>query len=81
MNIATLCLWACMHLDLSIGVHPTTLDDPEITDFDNPIGQVDVSYTFTETSPISIGIQHTSSIIREEDGYGFNYFYAKWRVK
>lgn len=81
MTTTALCLWACLHLDLSIGAHTINQDDPEIVNLDNPIGQVELSYTFTEKSPISIGYQHSSSIVVDESGGGFNYFFIKWRVK
>ena len=67
-----------LHLDLSLSVHPTTRDDPEIYRMHNPLGQVDAYWRFHER--LSVGVRHTSSIPRHEDGWGLNEAYIKLHI-
>jgi hypothetical protein len=55
---------------LGTALHTTRLNDPEITNFDNPVGIIQVDLNFTDKTKAFC--KHESSIVNREEGYGFN---------
>ena len=73
MDALTLSLWA------GIAAHSVGMDEPEINNFDNPVGIVQLDLNFNERTKAFC--KHESSILREEEGYGFNECGLMLRIK
>jgi len=66
-------------LYLGLALHSTNLDDPEITNFDNPLGTVEIQAKTSERTHLYL--RHESSLITREEGYGYNTFGIQFKVK
>ena len=66
-------------LYLGLALHSVSLDDPEITNFDNPLGTVEIQAKTSQRTHIYI--RHESSLIGREDGYGYNTIGLQLKVR
>ncbi len=66
-------------LYLGLALHTTNLDDPEIKNFDNPLGTVEIQARTSNRTHLYI--RHESSIVNNEDGYGYNTIGIQLRIK
>lgn len=73
MDPVTFSLWA------GLAGHWADVDKPEISEFDNPIGIVQLDAHFNDR--FKAFCKHESSITRDEEGYGFNECGLMLRIK
>lgn len=66
-------------LYLGLALHAARLDDPEIQDFDNPLGTVEIQARTSNRTHLYI--RHESSLINREDGYGYNTIGIQLKVR
>lgn len=64
---------------LGIALHTTRLDDPEISDLDNPIGIAQIDLNFSERAKAFC--KHETSIRNNEVGFGLNECGLMYRIK
>lgn len=69
---------ALFSIYLGLATHAVPLDDPEITNFDNPLGTVEIRARVTNR--IDAYVRHESSLIRWEEGYGYNTVGVQLRI-